>query len=88
MLFRSWLIELLSGLLVPLTFFPEPVRRALAWLPFQHIAFTPLEIYLGKYGAREGLFALATQWLWVVALLVLGNLWWARSVRKITIHGG
>lgn len=85
---KYWLIELLSGLLVPLTFFPEPLRRVLAWLPFQHIAFTPLEIYLGRETPAQAALALATQWSWVVALLWLGNMWWERSVRKITIHGG
>ena len=85
---KYWLIELLSGLLIPLTFFPEPLRKVLAWLPFQHIAFTPLEIYLGKYNLPQALRALGTQWFWVIALLWLGNVWWSRSTRKMTIHGG
>ena len=85
---KYWLIELLSGLLIPLTFFPEPLRRVLAWLPFQHIAFTPLEIYLGRDTLTQALVALATQWFWVVSLLWLGNVWWHRSARKVTIHGG
>jgi ABC-2 type transport system permease protein len=85
---KYWLIELLSGLLIPLTFFPEPLRKVLAWLPFQHIAFTPLEIYLGKYSPTQAAVALGTQWLWVIALLWLGNRWWHRSARKVTIHGG
>jgi hypothetical protein len=32
--------------------------------------------------------ALVTQWAWVVGLLWLGNLWWDRAARKITVHGG
>src|SRR6202161_3282308 len=45
---KYWLIELLSGLLIPMSFFPEWVQQVLAWLPFEHIAYTPLQIYLGK----------------------------------------
>ena len=45
---KYWLIELLSGLLIPMTFFPDRVQKVLAWLPFEHIAYTPLQIYLGK----------------------------------------
>ena len=41
----------------------------LAWLPFEHIAYTPLQIYLGKLDRAAALRALATQWLWVIALL-------------------
>ncbi|MEZ5364891.1 MAG: ABC-2 family transporter protein [Bryobacterales bacterium] len=38
----------LSGLLVPLTMFPPALAKVMVWLPFQHIAYTPLRIYLGK----------------------------------------
>lgn len=85
---KYWLIELLSGLLIPMAFFPEKIQKVLAWLPFEHIAYTPLQIYLGKLDRVHALRALATQWLWVTALLVLAHLWWERASRKITIHGG
>jgi ABC-2 type transport system permease protein len=85
---KYWLIELLSGLLVPVTMFPKGVRAAMAWLPFEHIAFTPLQLYLGKLSGAAAARELAIQWFWVVALLWLGALWWNRATRKITIHGG
>jgi len=85
---KYWLIELLSGLLIPIAFFPDKLARALAWLPFEHIAYTPLQIYLGKLDRAHALGALAIQWLWVAALLLLAHLWWDRASRRITIHGG
>lgn len=85
---KYWLIELLSGLLIPMTFFPAPLRDALVWLPFQHIAYTPLELYLGKLDAGQAAVALLEQWAWVIGLLWLGSRWWEVSARKITIHGG
>jgi ABC-2 type transport system permease protein len=85
---KYWLIELLSGLLVPMAFFPAKIQAILAWLPFEHIAYTPLQIYLGKLDRAHALRALATQWCWVVALLILAHLWWERAARKITVHGG
>jgi ABC-2 type transport system permease protein len=85
---KYWLIELLSGLLIPMTFFPSGVQRALAWLPFEHIAYTPLQIYLGKLDRATALRALGIQWLWVIALLWLAHVWWERAAQKITIHGG
>ena len=63
-------------------------KRVLAWLPFEHIAYTPLQIYLGKLDREQAVRALATEWFWVFALLVLAHLWWNRSLRNITIHGG
>jgi ABC-2 type transport system permease protein len=85
---KFWLIELLSGVLIPMPFFPGRAQAVLRWLPFEHIAFSPLQIYLGKVDAGEALRLLLIQWAWVAALTVLGALWWRRSIRKITIHGG
>ena len=85
---KFWLIELLSGLLIPMSFFPDRIQRVLAWLPFEHIAYTPLQIYLGKLDRAATLRVLEIQWFWVVALLVLAHIWWDRASRKITIHGG
>lgn len=85
---KYWLIELLSGLLIPISFFPGRLQKVMAWLPFEHIASTPLQIYLGKLDRMHALRALAVQWFWVIALLALANLWWSRASRKITIHGG
>jgi ABC-2 type transport system permease protein len=85
---KYWLIELLSGLLIPMTYFPAALQKVAAWLPFEHIAFTPLQIYLGKLSGFAAVKALTVQWLWIAVLLWLGDLWWRRATRKITIHGG
>jgi ABC-2 type transport system permease protein len=85
---KYWLIELLSGLLIPLSFFPRGLQVVSSWLPFEHIAYTPLQIYLGKLSLADSLRRLAVEIAWVVALLFLGHLWWLRATRKITIHGG
>jgi viologen exporter family transport system permease protein len=85
---KFWLIELLSGLLLPMSFFPAPLPRVLAWLPFEHIAYTPLQIYLGKLTLDQAGLALAREWAWVAALLALAHVWWRHSLRQIIIHGG
>jgi ABC-2 type transport system permease protein len=85
---KFWLIELLSGLLIPLSFFPRSLQIISAWLPFEHIANTPLQIYLGRLSLTQTLRLLAIEYFWVAALIFLGHLWWTRATRKITIHGG
>ncbi len=85
---KFWLIELLSGLLVPMTFFPASMERVLAWLPFQYIAYAPLQIYLGKWNSGQAVRAVAAQWIWVFVLLTAAHLWWEHSASKITVHGG
>ena len=85
---KFYVQELLSGLLVPLTMFPPALAAAMAWLPFQHIAYTPLRIYLGKLNGQDLVQALVVQWLWVGLLLAFGSWFWDRMARKITVHGG
>ena len=85
---KFWMQELLSGLLVPVSLFPSPFRELMGWLPFQHIGYTPMMIYLGKLPAEEVGRALAVQLSWVVALLWFGGRFWDRMSRRITIHGG
>ena len=85
---KFYVQELLSGLLVPMTMFPEPLRELLGWLPFQHIAYTPLRIYLGKLQGQELVRSLAIEWLWVTVLMVGGAVFWNWMSRRLTVHGG
>ncbi len=85
---KFYVQELLSGLLVPLTMFPPVLAEAMNWLPFKHIAYTPLLIYLGKLEGSELATALATQWLWAAALMAFGAWFWNVMARKLTVQGG
>jgi ABC-2 type transport system permease protein len=82
------ILELLSGLLIPTTLFPEPLRTILFASPFPHINYTPAALYLGKLSGLAAAGALALQAAWTVAILGLGQLYWARSRQRITIQGG
>jgi ABC-2 type transport system permease protein len=85
---KFWMQDLLSGVLVPITLFPPPLRAISRLLPFEHIGFTPLMIYLGKIGWAEIGQALAIEALWIAALLLFGAWFWRVMSRRITIHGG
>jgi viologen exporter family transport system permease protein len=77
-----------AGGLVPLAFFPPPLRAVADALPFQTQAFIPLSLYLGRLGGLDAARALATQLVWVVLLAGLAVLVWRRAVRKIVVQGG
>jgi len=81
-------LELLSGLLIPTTLFPEPLRTILFASPFPHINFTPAALYLGKATGAEAAKLLALQAGWTLALLALGQWAWRKSRDRITIQGG
>ncbi|MBI1357509.1 MAG: hypothetical protein GC160_24475 [Acidobacteria bacterium] len=85
---KFYVQELLSGLLLPMTMFPPALQSVLAWLPFEHVAYTPLRIYLGKLNGAELWTALAAEWAWAAALLWAGSWFWGWMARETTIQGG
>lgn len=78
-------VLLLSGLLVPLSFFPERAARALEALPFAAVSQAPVLLYLGRLPAAG---TLASQAVWAVLLWGLSAWLWERSVARLTVQGG
>ncbi len=82
------ILEILSGLVIPTTFFPEPFRTILFASPFPHMNYTPAALYLGKATGGTAVRLLALQAGWTLALLAAGQLVWRKSRARITIQGG
>jgi ABC-2 type transport system permease protein len=85
---KYFLLELFSGLMIPISFFPQIFQDIFSVLPFQYISYIPVLIYLGKISGAGILKALALQIFWISVLLVVGAALWQWSSRKITIQGG
>ena len=85
---KYFLVQLLSGLLLPLSFFPSWCRIFLENLPFQSIAYVPLKIYLGKLEGAAAVREIGAQFLWFAALYILGQVLWRSAVRRLSIQGG
>ena len=85
---KFFLLELFSGLLLPITFFPHIVQSILALMPFEYISYIPMLIYLGKLEGLSLARAIAIQAVWVVVLFAIGDGLWRWSTRKVTIQGG
>jgi ABC-2 type transport system permease protein len=78
----------LSGLVVPVVFFPEPWRSITQALPFVAIVGLPVEVFLEKPGGLGTVAALTFQAAWAVALLAAGRWMLAAATRKVVIQGG
>lgn len=85
---KYFLIQLLSGLLLPLTFFPSWMQMILDLLPFKMITFVPLQIYLGKVPSERLPFLFLGQVLWLVVLVMVGQLLWKKELTELTLQGG
>lgn len=82
------IIMLVSGAMIPLTFFPEIIQRIFNLLPFSSIIYTPAMIYLNKLSYGEIGKALLMQIIWVIILIILSKFTWNRVINKLSIQGG
>jgi len=85
---KFFLLELFSGLLLPISFFPQIFQKMFSLMPFEYISYIPMLIYLGQLNGASLARAMGVQLFWVVILLALGDALWRWSVRKVTIQGG
>ncbi|GKX67244.1 ABC transporter permease [Inconstantimicrobium mannanitabidum] len=82
------LIELLSGALIPIVFFPKSVQILFNFLPFSSSIYTPTMIYLGKLTGVSLVKAIALQLAWVLLLMFIARTMWNALIKKLTILGG
>jgi ABC-2 type transport system permease protein len=81
-------LDILAGTIIPLTLFPEWLRRIALALPFQGMAYTPLAIYIGTIQSSAIWTSILNQFAWGVGLVLLTRLIWLRAKRRIEIQGG
>jgi len=79
---------LLSGFVVPLSFFPPGFDRICEWLPYVGQSYVPVAIYLGKYAGVKMLSMLLRQFAWAVILILFGKALMSLAMRKLIIQGG
>lgn len=86
---KTALVGIMSGYLIPLSFFGETLQRIGALLPFRQMIAAPLALFLGKYeGAAGALAILAQQALWVALLSLLCAVVWRLLARRLEVLGG
>ena len=77
----------ISGFVVPISMFPEPVRAAFAWLfPYWTLS-APIEIFLGRMGTPEFLRGAGVLALSLIALDRLRAALWRRGTLRYTGSG-
>jgi ABC-2 type transport system permease protein len=78
----------MSGFIMPLRFFPDWFVTLCNLSPFPAMVNTVIELYLGVLTGPEILQALLQQVLWVVILVLLGQLVLRAGVKRLVIQGG
>lgn len=82
------IVELFSGSLLPLWFYPEAFRRVCMFLPFRFMVFEPISVFLGEYDLLGCVRVVCIQLFWVIVLTVISELIWKKIQHSITVQGG
>ena len=83
-----WASDLLSGQIIPLTFFPGLLGRIVFALPFAAIFSTPLLIYVGLVPPDRWAVSIEIQLVWLLLFAALSTVVWRAASRKVIIQGG
>jgi ABC-2 type transport system permease protein len=76
-----WLV---SGFVIPVDFFPGPMRALVDWSPLIPLLTAPVRVATGRSVGE----AVAGQVAWVVVLWLVGRLVLAVAGRRLVVHGG
>lgn len=82
------IVMFFSGLVIPLSFFPDWLQPVLRILPFSGLMDTPYKLYLGLYDTSAVGAALLHQLVWTVLLVLLGKLMILKASHRIVVQGG
>lgn len=80
--------DILSGVVVPIPFFPKFLQVISNYLPFQYVSDLPFRIYISHIPVNEAWIGIIVQITWTIVLVVVGMLLSKKALKKAVIQGG
>lgn len=81
-------VDLFSGVVVPISFFPGWLELAMKWLPFQAITYLPSSVFTGRVAGSAVWHVFGLQLLWFVLLLFPIAWLWRTARKRLFVQGG
>lgn len=85
---KTSIVAFMSGILIPLAFFPHSVSSILQIFPFSSLIYTPVMVYLGKYSSLQLIQAFVLQIFWLLFFYCLSKVIWKFVINKLVVQGG
>lgn len=88
---RVTLVAIAGGSMIPMEFYPKWLYDALEFLPFKHMFYWPVQIFLNKPEVQSMDFMIRTITIiliWMTTLYVLCKVLWKLAVRQFASVGG
>jgi ABC-2 type transport system permease protein len=84
----SLIVGFLSGLIIPITFYPLWLQKIIDWLPFKYIYFYPTELITKGTDINSFIKAIAILTISGVLLLIVAKILWNKGIKKYNAYGG
>jgi ABC-2 type transport system permease protein len=81
-------IDLFSGLLLPISFYPLWAQEIMGYFPFQAISYIPSMIFTEAFKGSELINVLLIQGMWSLLLIIPIQLLWILAKKQLIIQGG
>jgi ABC-2 type transport system permease protein len=81
------LIQLFSGLFVPLTLMPQVVQDIAQFLPFQLLIYFPIQLILGRLSAPQIIHGFIVGLVWLGISVVAFNWVWRGGIKQYSAVG-
>lgn len=82
------LMNFLTGMFIPLDFFPDWSQRVMELLPFSAFTFIPAKIFIGHYEPQKIVSMLSVHIMWILVLTLVNSIIWSRGIRRYSAVGG
>lgn len=80
--------DILSGLVLPIPFFPNFLQKISNILPYRYVSDFPFRLYVGNISLNDGLKGIIIQIIWIIILIALGKIITNKALKKAIIQGG
>lgn len=81
-------LSIFSGMIAPITLFPDLLQKIANFLPFKDCIYTPISIYFGKLNNIEIVQVVLKQCIWITIFYIIAKILFKKAVKNITVNGG
>ena len=80
--------DILSGLVLPIPFFPNFLQKICNILPFRYVSDFPFRLYVGNVSLLDGINGVIIQIIWIIILFIIGKSLMNNALKKTVVQGG
>ncbi len=84
----SFVIEFLSGVIIPIDLLPDILQQILKYLPFKYLIYFPIKTFVGSASTLEIIYGIMIQLIWTIISLILLHFLWMQGRKKYDAYGG